>query len=480
MENLWLTVRSAGRVYARYRLEEGQTFLEAVHLPERECPFDAGTLDNAIWPDGEALHAILLGAVSHSPGTRVAVRLLGALAGEGGRPDWFVCVPEADPTTQGWHSPNDLPHDLTSALLQILENEEMVALRWLAPEQAEEMVREARRNYRLLQKNTPRSSAPAWKPADRYGGVTDFTEAEHYTAAEYTFFQLPYRFQDYLGQHLSDDERGLYALWRPSMTSRLQKRFFKRTRLNEGVLFLTTQRLIYLVELVPPDRSGVRYGFRAVSGALERLRAYKILRPAEHSVVLQTEWEARGGVQSLQWEFPLSGLSALRELLSLLEPCLPQNATRALRRATWPSPPDPLPPLTDPAANDPAPLRELDARFRRWLDDGFADEPVYAWALWPAWEKEDGVAEALIVTQKRVLIAADPAAKRPFRLDVPLTDIAVLDFQASILGSAITLHIPRGGEVEEVRLSFPYPAVAAFRSAYESLRRGVALAAWGA
>jgi len=42
------------------------------------------------------------------------------------------------------------------------------------------------------------------------------------------------------------------------------------------------------------------------------------------------------------------------------------------------------------------------------------------------------------------------------------------------------LHIPRGGEVEEVRLSFPYPAVAAFRSAYESLRRGVALAVWGA
>jgi len=478
VDNLWLRVKRAGRVYARYRFDDGETVLETVHLPDMVYPFDIGVLEKAIWRDGEELHAALLGVVSHPPGTRVAVRLLGALTTGGHRPAWFVCVPEVDPTARGWHSPDDLPAELAANLLRTLEREEGASLDWLSAEYVEEMVREARRNYRLLQKSAPHTASPAWKPADRYGGVTDFTEAEHYTAAEYTFFQLPYRFQDYLSQHLSDDERGLYAIWRPSMTSRLQKRLFKRTRLNEGVLFLTTQRLMYLVELVPPDRSGVRYGFRAVSGALERLRSYKILRPAEHSAVLQTEWEARGGVQTLQWEFPLSSLSALRELVPFLEPCLPQNATRALRRATLPPPPDPLPPLTDPAANDPKPLRELDARFREWMEAELGDEAVYAWALWPAWEREDGVAEVLIVTSERLLVVPDPAAKLPLRLNVRMADIAALDFQASILGSAITLHIPRGDKVEEVRLAFPYPAVAAFRAAYESLRRGVALAAW--
>jgi hypothetical protein len=60
---------------------------------------------------------------------------------------------------------------------------------------------------------------PAWQPL-RVGRPTpSFVEADRYTAAEYTFFELPHRFQHYVSEALAPDKRILYAARRPTISS---------------------------------------------------------------------------------------------------------------------------------------------------------------------------------------------------------------------------------------------------------------------
>lgn len=469
-EIVWVRVEEHARPAARYRQDGHQWVLDAVLPPTTQAPFDIGVLEDALWNDGSPLQVIVLGTLSHPPGTRLRGRLLGAFAPAGAdSPPWLVAAVADDPLTAAWQQIADLPADLQSALRRHWDGGTPPQV--VSATTATAWAQEALRAFRLAQAAVRTGErGPAWRPPRRYTGPTDAGDATHYTAAEYTFFQLPYRFQRYVEQHLAPDERVLYAIWRPAMTSRQARRWWRRRTRHEGVVLLTTQRLLNLTELVPPDRAGVRYGFHALSGPLERLHAASLERIADDAFLLHTAWQAADGSHTEAWEFPIQNLSALRELLTFLEAFLPRPGSRALQRSTPPDPPDPLPPLHDPAANEATATQRLDTRFRHWLAGHLPpDETPQAWALWPAWYTSRQ-ARVMLVTDRHLWLLQDSPAGPQLQQQIPLGAIAALGFQASILGSALTLYRPG----EPLRLEFPYPALAAFRAAGERLRRCLA------
>ena len=353
-----------GRPTGQYHpIEYDLLRLEKVLYPEVTLPFDVGILPKTLTTQGNPLQVILLGDVSHPPRTQVSARLLGGIQADGSAP-YLLAVSTADDHFAAVFSFADLADPLRTELHRCLSPSTEAGLRWLDVDALKPWMREATLKYRQAKAEGYQPVLqPAWKPADSQGRVTSYTEAEHYTAAEYTFFQLPYHIQHYVSEYLADDERILYAIRRPAMRSHRQRSWLGWEKINEGVLILTTQRLIHLVELVPLGDSGVRYGFNARLGALERLTGIKIETLGDEAVLLKTSWEAEGGSDILEWETPLYTRSALLELVDFLETFLPENInSRALRRSAIP-PPSELPALSDPSSNDSRLVSAVNRRF---------------------------------------------------------------------------------------------------------------------
>jgi len=466
-----------GRPTGQYHpIEYDLLRLEKVLYPEVTLPFDVGILPKTLTTQGNPLQVILLGDVSHPPRTQVSARLLGGIQADGSAP-YLLAVSTADDHFAAVFSFADLADPLRTELHRCLSPSTEAGLRWLDMDALKPWMREATLKYRQAKAEGYQPVLqPAWKPADSQGRVTSYTEAEHYTAAEYTFFQLPYHIQHYVSEYLADDERILYAIRRPAMRSHRQRSWLGWEKLNEGVLILTTQRLIHLVELVPLGDSGVRYGFNARLGALERLTGIKIETLGDEAVLLKTSWEAEGGSDILEWETPLYTRSPLLELVDFLETFLPENInSRALRRSAFP-PPSELPALSDPSSNDPRLVSAVNRRFADALPASLAPtEKVHAWALWPAWYENKGYPQTLIVTDSRVLVVPDPDLGRHCTLEVPLMQIATLEYVGSILNSHIGLNLVEAGKARQIQLSFLYPAEGAFHRCFEAMRRCMAV-----
>jgi len=450
--------------------------LEKVHHPDVTLPFDIGILPRTLTAQGDPMQVILLGVVSHPARTQVSARFLGGVQTNGTAP-YLLAVPACDEQFAAVSTIDDLTDTSRVELCHHMNLPMEIVPHWLDVEALKPWMKEASLKYRQAKAAGYQPvSQPAWRPADSQGRVTSFTETEHYTAAEYTFFQLPYHIQYYVNSYLADDERILYAIRRPAMRSHRQRSWLGRERLNEGVLILTTQRLIHLVELVPLGDSGVRYGFNARLGSLERLVGIKVETLGDEAVLLKTSWEAEGGREPLEWEVPLYSRSALLELVGFLEQFLLEKANpRALRRSVI-NPPSDLPPLTDPSSNDPRLVNSINRRFIDSLPERLAPtEKVYAWALWPAWYDNKGYAQALIVTSSRSLILPDPALGLHGMQEIPLKRIATLEYVGSILNSYIGLDMVEAGKARQIRFNFPYPAEGAFHNCFEAIRRCMAV-----
>jgi len=465
-----------GRPVGVYRPdpEDERLHLQEIHMPDRRVSVDHAIVLRTLTVENTPLPVLLLGTASHPPGTRLFARIIGGIHnGMEGRPPVLVAVADADPTCASLSDIPDLDAEQRQQVMAGLQVFAAVDVHaWLERDQVWPQIQEAQRAYRLaLNARATDEASPLWRPPAPYRGRLAFARVEHYTEAEYTFFQLPRRFQGYVASHLAPDERILIALWRPRLRSHLQGTFWRRPIIYEGVLILTDQRLLHLTELVPPDSAGVRYGFTSHMGVLERLNDVRVDELSGDVLLLRTRWRTARGDEEVVWEFPAAQHAALEELLVHLRSFLPGAGNGyILRRAHVPPPLDPLPPLVDPATNDPAQVTALQDRFSQWLEDHLS-EPVQTWALLPAWAHPSAVAHLLLVTPSTLWQIPDPqAASVSSPRKWALKDVGTLVFQDSILNAYLEVRLPhtRG---KGVRFSFPHGAIRAFYSLAERTRR---------
>ena len=457
---LELRIIQPGGITGRYLPEEGAAWrLEEIVPPVEALPFDVAVLPEVWTPYDEPFRVVVLGSISHPTDTLLEGRLLGAFQ-RGDEPPFLVAVVEAEPEApREWKA---VPAQQQEAVLEALRRARPGEWRWMEVEEVEPHLHEGARRYRENHDTARRRHAPAWQ-ALRSAAQGGYADAEQYTAAEYTFFELPYRFQDYVGDALAPDERILYAARRPAMASQRQRSWLRRERLQEGVLLLTTHRLIHLAELIPPDAANIRYGFREVVGVLERLRAAD-LHPLGNHLALTTRWAAASGTTEMVWESPGYTRTALQELLGLLAPVVSTaSPARALQRATPPPLPETLKPLVDTASNDPDESRRLTEYFRPLLEDALEDgEHPYAWAALPAWFQPKAGTQVLVTTDRRLFLLPD------LSLNVALRDVALWEYTSSIVDSYLAFTEVRAGKAYQHVVRFPYPAKPAFRACFES------------
>jgi inorganic pyrophosphatase len=473
-----IEIMQPGRTTGEYQpTEHGILRLAQMFYPEVMLPFDIGILPNTMTSDGDPLKVVLIGETSHPPRTQISARLLGGVQTNGTDP-YLLAVSSVDERFAAISSVLDLADSCRGEIDQHLRTSTTADLHWLNKNELEPCIKQARVKYRLarVKSNEGGSAQPAWKPVDSQRHIASYTESVHYTTAEYTFFQLPYHFQHYVSEYLDKDERILYAVRRPAMRSQRLRSWLGREKLQEGVLILTTQRLIQLVELVPLGDSGVRYGFKAQLGVLERFVDFSVEMLADEVVLLKTKWQARGGCAFLEWESPLFTQSDIEELISFLKKFAPININPStLQRSTIPAPSE-LTFLSDPASNDPQAGKIIHQHFADAIPSMlFPDEQIYAWALWPAWFENKGFTQVMVVTESRVLVISDPDLHQPCTLNISLLQLATLEYVGSILNSYIEFNLVESEEVRQIRLSFPYTAEGAFQGCFQAIRRSMAI-----
>lgn len=459
-----------GRSTGLYRPVDYDTLqLEKVVHPNDELPFDVAALPTSLTPFGDPITVLVLSSISHPANTQIEARLLGAIQRDGF--PYLLAVPTGDERMEALRL-DTLPPALQEEVLNALQSVHPGEWRWLSVAEVEPQLHEAAVRYRQAKENgRPADAAPAWKPQRFKRLSPSFDEAERYTAAEYTFFELPFHFQEYVSEHLAPDERVLYAAPRPAMTSYKKRSWLERERLQAGVLILTTQRLIHLHEIRPLDNTNIRYGYHATVGALERFAGATLQTVSKESLILRTEWRAREGTATIEWESPSYTRSALEELLSFLQAFRVEDpAACILRRSSLPPAPQPLPPLRDSAANETKSLLALNEQFSAALAAILAPgEEARAWALIPDWFAANNTAQALVVTERRLFIL--PTLSQ----EIPLNQITTLEYQSSVLESFLSIQYYRQGTLRRSVISFPFPVESAFHDCFESARRCLAV-----
>ena len=467
---LEIKIVQPGRPIGQYHAVDPDTLrLEKIIYPDQTLPFDVGILPTALTNFDEPWAALVLGGSSHPVHTEMESRLLGALQRNDETPV-LLAVPAADERAPCCL--DELSAGQRSEMIDMLRQTYPGEWKWRTVEEVEPMLHTATIRYRQkADRGNHRIIDPAWKPLHIGRPEPSFAEAERYTPAEYTFFELPYRFQHYVNEYLAPDERILYASRRPAMFSQRKRSWLRREHLQEGVLILTSQRLIQLTELVPPGSANIRYGFHTSIGVVERLAGISVSALGSGSLLLSTTWNARGGSASIEWEMPAYARTSLDELTTLLEKFIVDDTTTyQLRRATLPEVPEKLPTLIDTASSDPESLLPINEHFSASLTESLnTDERAYAWALLPKWLDRKKGAQALAVTDRRIFLLPDHS------IDIPLAEISTLEYTGSILESWLAINFVESGKLRRKVIFFPYPAQDSFRTCFEVARRCMAV-----
>lgn len=465
---LEIKITQPGRATGQYfSVDSDSLRLERIVHPDEPIPFDVAILPTALSPFNEPLAVLVLGSISHPRNTEMEARLIGAFQRNEETPV-LVVVPVVD--EHAIQCLDDFTKGTQTEIFHLLTHRYPGEWHWLAVEDVEPDLHTAALRYRQKQAEgkLPHPD-PSWQPIRMSRPTANFAEAERYTPAEYTFYELPHRFQRYVSEHLAPDERILYAARRPAMPSHRKRSWFRQNQLQEGVLILTSQRLIQLTELLPPDSANVRYGFHTTIGVLERL-AGATLTSASPGSLLQTRWHAAGGELAIEWESPDHTRASLDELTVFLGGFQADADACILQRGTPPAPPEKLPSLMDTASDDPERLVLLNKNFSNAVAESLAaDEQVRAWALLPKWLGHQNVDRALVVTERRIFQLPDNS------IDIPLAQVATLEYTSSILQSSIVINHIHHGKPHRTEIYFPYPAQEAFRDCFEAARRCMAV-----
>ena len=467
---LEIKIVQPGRPIGQYYAVDSDTLrLEKVIYPEEKLPFDVGILPTALTHFDEPFAVLVLGSFSHPINTEMEGRLLGGLQRQDSI-SMLLVSPTAD--ERAIQCLDELTVEQREKILAILHRSHPGQWQWLTLEHVEREFHSATLRYREQQsKLNTRILDPAWKPLNIGRPAASFAEVEHYTSAEYTFFELPNRFQHYVNEYLAPDERILYAIRRPAMPSQRNRSWLRKEYLQEGVLILTNQRLIHLAELVPPDSSNVRYGFHTAVGVVERLSAVSISELNHESLLLSTSWHARGGNTVIEWEMPAFTHASLHELTAQLEKFIALDPGACqLRRAGFPEQPKKLPLLQDSSANGPDSLLPINEQFTSMLNDSLhPEEQVFTWALLPEWMDRKQGAQTLVVTDRRIFMLPNQSFEKPYK------EISTMEYTSSILRSSLTMNFIENGKPQRQTIYFPYPAQDAFRTCFEMARRTMAV-----
>ncbi len=454
-----------------------------VAYPTERYPADLCTVTDSLADEAMPLGALLLGNVSHPSGCVLWARPLGAIeihAGSDSR-QYLIAVADEDSHFRGVTSLEGLTPERRLSLELFLRLDGVgppAEMRWLSPDAAYSLIHAARQRFRLAQseKRDATPLEPAWKPSSGKSEPGS-GEAERHTPAEYAFYSLPYRFQKYVEEYLAPNERILYGVHRPAMHSALHRTLLSRKRLEEGVFIVGDQQVTEVVELMPPDRAGIRYGFIARSGVPERLEGVEVNTLSHDSVGLTVTWRASDGNEKVIWEFPASQRDEVERAAEMLRGWLPRPDDHRLRRATAPTPPEELPSLRDPAANDPNDTRPLAARLEAALAKAVCPgETVLARCLFPDWLDGRNAASMLTITDHRLLVVPDPESAKAVHLaqEIPIRAIASLEFCSTLVMAYLKVFMPANGQVVMHALHFT-KTLSAMDDCYRMLRGVMAI-----
>ena len=435
--------------------------LRAVIRPELGLPGDCGALVGTLGSDGRPLAAILLVTLSMVPGCLVDARLLGGVELPSGETR-IVAVPEADPAFAGVSCYQDLRAEQRQAIERLVmdSGDEPLPstghLRWLGPEEATDVVREAQRAARLAAAaNRKVGGVPAWQVVDpalraaRQGGAT-----QAHSEAEFSVRDLPLRFQEHVADCLQPEERILHFVHRPRMSVDSRFSLLRRRELNEGLLVVTDRQVLFMSDALPPDATLVDWGYLAVAVPVERLEAVRL---DETGATLRLEVEARAGrgTEVLPMEFARSSLEACRYATGLLQRFVPATETRALRRLYEVKAAD----IDLSAAAqwiDAEVQSRLEALLGRILTDG---EEVLARALAPASKERKRHPRLLAATGKRVMLLEDRGGDSTVVSSLDVAAIGSAELRYSILGSRLRLAAHTTGGREQLTLDSENPGV---------------------
>lgn len=455
--------------------------LTGMHRTATPAPVDLAEVPHSSADNSDNVPVWLITHRSAFPGAIVMARPIGVLVSQNGGSESrrVIAVPAADPQYETILRPDDLPIERRRALMEFAErhqsSSEAHETRWEPAASALAWVHQARQQARLARAGGKKGvTQPAWKPLGyKVAGARRHSETEPNSDAEYAYHQLPFRFQKYVDEYLAPTERILFAVNRPQMKSSFKRLWAPRATLQEGILFLTDQQLTLVTETVPPDSANIRYGYVAHTGPPERVESVAVATPHPETATLTVTWRSASGQQATTWEFPHEAGDELREVAAILARWQPRPNDCRLRRAT---PPDPVDiPLRDPAANDPGEVEPVAKRLERAIARELrTGEAVLARALLPKWVERRGHAEALVVTNRRVLRVPDPLSNIGPAHSLDVAGITSLAFSMSIIESYLVIHHVSGGRPQIERIVFPYTGTG-FKECFTALRQLMAI-----
>ncbi len=331
----------------------------------------------------------------------------------------------------------------------------------------------------------------------------DDEPAPHAQAEQLIRF-VPQRFQETLAELLLDDERLLAFVERPLLRHRTGVLKMQQWRSNEGLFLVTDRQVLWLRDFLSPGRNFLSGGYIAHSAPVERLQRIMLLpagaAPAELAGYLESrdspylrlviQVESRTGSEHVVIEFSQQAESEkmLARIVDLLQAFLPRaegSSDQRVRRL-------PMVDIWQPQGAEAEQLRGLGGSVPAALAQQFeqrlaeevsrAHDECLASALVPALEDYQSPARLIGLTRQAVLVLEEEnAAKRPAagkRVDqarrlrrYDLTTLTSAQLRYSLLGSSLSLFLPRANEkTEQVVLPFHSPAIAWLRPLFTRLR----------
>lgn len=477
-----LQVDFPGKEYARvdYDPTSGRLVFKEVVYPETYLPADLCSVPNTYTEEATVLPALLIRKISLPPGCRVPARPIGlCLIIDGkARQSIPLFVPSGDAAFTKIACLKDLPYEEQSQIKNFLRAPEAEPCDLIIQdrEAAWKAIFAAQKNYRIQQtkqrKNKP--TAPAWKPHSSPSAHRLSSEAERYTESEYSYLRLPRRFQKYIEEYLQPNERVLASLHRPVMRSVLTRDFLTGKRMQESVLIITDRQITLVEEKIPPSQSDVNYGYVATCCVPERLASVETVSLNPEVIGLRLGIFASGGIQTLTFEFPSFYSDEIEHIAALLSGWLPVSEDNRLRRATMVNIPEKLPPLTDPACNDPEAMNTACQRYERLVTNALAaDEIILDWCLLPAWLSGSGAARILAMTPSRLVLLSESDGGHPI-LNIQYHEIASMELCSTYMDAHLSFFLLQDHHIREESIRFS-KTLAAMERCFHSLQQAVAI-----
>jgi len=431
---------------------------------ETLIPLERGIVAHSLTLHGEPVQALLVINLPTFTGCWVGARVIGAVERLEGESTVYaiIAVANGDACLNDIHRLADLADPARDAIQGLLHNH----ARWLDGMEASQLVHAARQRWALAHaENTSEQTIPAWQvDTGHFDPFRRAIETTRYSPAESRLWTLPTRFQNYVATLLLPDERILAWVHRPLM-AQARLGIFRRETLRQGVLVITDQQFLWMVDPVTPTLDVEGYGYVARTFAIERLCDVLLELDGKRLRLTVALNNAQGNLESLSIDFPTSAQDDLNQVVRLLNRFLPRaNETRLARRK-------PLEPLRrildDPMTSDKELVRATVARLQDALTRELNGEMIYAQGFVPEWG--DG-ARLITVTERFIRITHDPRNRATPIPSIPLATIGTVEVCHSVLGSWFRVWLPNDQPLTHWELDLPPVIVGAFSDCAVALR----------